>query len=75
MAVAVMVSMVAFLDSTAVNLALPATIRDLGGGMTRTRGSLTVTCWPCAAIAPVRNPVFRVTRVNSAAGEDSSPQA
>ncbi|CDO21694.1 MFS transporter [Mycolicibacterium mageritense] len=33
MVVAVMVSMVAFLDSTVVNLALPATIRDLGGGM------------------------------------------
>lgn len=33
MVVAVMVSMVAFLDSTVVNLALPATARDLGGGM------------------------------------------
>jgi hypothetical protein len=33
MAVAVMVSMVAFLDSTVVNLALPATTRDLAGGM------------------------------------------
>lgn len=33
MVVAVMVSMVAFLDSTVVNLALPATQRDLGGGM------------------------------------------
>ena len=33
MVVAVMVSMVAFLDSTVVNLALPATTRDLGGGM------------------------------------------
>ena len=33
MVVAVMVSMVAFLDSTVVNLALPATERDLGGGM------------------------------------------
>jgi MFS family permease len=33
MVVAVMVSMVAFLDSAVVNLALPATIRDLGGGM------------------------------------------
>ena len=33
MLVAVMVSMVAFLDSTVVNLALPATTRDLGGGM------------------------------------------
>jgi MFS family permease len=28
-----MVSMVAFLDSTVMNLALPATTRDLGGGM------------------------------------------
>src|ERR1700754_3514269 len=33
MVVAIMVSMVAFLDSTVVNLALPATTRDLGGGM------------------------------------------
>jgi EmrB/QacA subfamily drug resistance transporter len=33
MVVAIMVSMVAFLDSTVVNLALPATERDLGGGM------------------------------------------
>jgi EmrB/QacA subfamily drug resistance transporter len=33
MLVAVMVSMVAFLDSTVVNLALPATTRDIGGGM------------------------------------------
>jgi EmrB/QacA subfamily drug resistance transporter len=33
MVVAVMVSMVAFLDSTVVNLALPATERELGGGM------------------------------------------
>jgi EmrB/QacA subfamily drug resistance transporter len=33
MVVAIMVSMVAFLDSTVVNLALPATARDLGGGM------------------------------------------
>jgi EmrB/QacA subfamily drug resistance transporter len=33
MIVAIMVSMVAFLDSTVVNLALPATTRDLGGGM------------------------------------------
>src|SRR6201996_6167191 len=31
--VAVMVSMVAFFDVTVVNLALPATERDLGGGM------------------------------------------
>ncbi len=30
---AIMVSMVAFLDSTLVNLALPATARDLRGGM------------------------------------------
>ncbi|SRX96235.1 MFS transporter [Mycobacterium shimoidei] len=34
MAVAVMVSMVAFLDSTVINLALPATEHDLGGGLT-----------------------------------------
>lgn len=33
MVVAVMVSMVAFLDTTVVNLALPATERELGGGM------------------------------------------
>jgi EmrB/QacA subfamily drug resistance transporter len=33
MVVAIMVSMVVFLDGTAVNLALPATERDLGGGM------------------------------------------
>ncbi|MCV7243699.1 MFS transporter [Mycobacterium mantenii] len=34
MVVAVMVSMVAFLDSTVINLALPATEHDLGGGLT-----------------------------------------
>src|SRR6201997_3346801 len=33
MLLAVMVSMVVFLDGTAVNVALPATERDLGGGM------------------------------------------
>jgi EmrB/QacA subfamily drug resistance transporter len=33
MVVAIMVSVVVFLDGTAVNLALPATARDLGGGM------------------------------------------
>jgi EmrB/QacA subfamily drug resistance transporter len=33
MVVAIMVSMVAFLDGTVVNLALPATERDIGGGM------------------------------------------
>lgn len=33
MTVAIMVSMVVFLDGTVVNLALPATERDLGGGM------------------------------------------
>ena len=33
MAVAIMVSMVAFLDSTVVNLALPATERAIGGGL------------------------------------------
>ncbi len=33
MVVAVIVSMVAFLDSTVVNVALPATQRDLGGGL------------------------------------------
>jgi EmrB/QacA subfamily drug resistance transporter len=33
MVLAVMVSMVVFLDGTVVNLALPATERDLGGGM------------------------------------------
>jgi EmrB/QacA subfamily drug resistance transporter len=33
MLVAIMVSMVAFLDSTVVNLALPAIQRDLGGGL------------------------------------------
>jgi EmrB/QacA subfamily drug resistance transporter len=33
MLLAVMVSMVVFLDGTVVNLALPATERDLGGGM------------------------------------------
>ncbi|WP_231971960.1 MFS transporter [Mycobacterium sp. E3251] len=34
MVVAVMVSMVAFLDSTVINLALPAIEHDLGGGLT-----------------------------------------
>ncbi|HUH67642.1 MAG TPA: MFS transporter [Mycobacterium sp.] len=34
MVVAIMVSMVVFLDGTVVNLALPATERDLGGGLT-----------------------------------------
>ncbi|SPM43467.1 Predicted arabinose efflux permease, MFS family [Mycobacterium numidiamassiliense] len=33
MVVAIMVSMVAFLDSNIVNLGLPATARDLGGGL------------------------------------------
>ena len=33
MVVAIMVSMVVFLDGTVVNLALPATGRDIGGGM------------------------------------------
>ncbi|WP_233214771.1 MFS transporter [Mycobacterium sp. 4858] len=33
MVVAIMASMVAFLDSTVVNVALPATERELGGGM------------------------------------------
>jgi EmrB/QacA subfamily drug resistance transporter len=33
MVVAIMASMVAFLDSNIVNLALPATARDLGGGL------------------------------------------
>src|ERR1700755_1397674 len=33
MVVAVMVSMVAFLDSTVINLALPATEHDLGGNL------------------------------------------
>jgi EmrB/QacA subfamily drug resistance transporter len=33
MTVAILVSMVVFLDGTVVNLALPATERDLGGGM------------------------------------------
>ena len=33
MVVAIMVSMVAFLDSNVVNQALPATERDLGGGL------------------------------------------
>ena len=33
MTVAIMVSMVAFLDGTVVNLALPAMARDIGGGM------------------------------------------
>jgi EmrB/QacA subfamily drug resistance transporter len=33
MLLAIMVSMVVFLDGTVVNLALPATVRDLGGGM------------------------------------------
>ena len=33
MLLAIMVSMVVFLDGTVVNLALPATARDLGGGM------------------------------------------
>lgn len=33
MTVAIMVSTVAFLDGTVVNLALPATARDVGGGM------------------------------------------
>jgi MFS family permease len=33
MVLAIMVSMVVFLDGTVVNLALPATARDIGGGM------------------------------------------
>src|SRR5271168_1999194 len=36
MVVAILVSTVAFLDSTVVNLALPAIKRDLGGGLATT---------------------------------------
>jgi hypothetical protein len=41
MVVAVMVSMVAFLDSTVINLALPATEHDLGGASRCSSGSST----------------------------------
>ena len=43
---AILVSTVAFLDSTVVNLALPAIKRDLGGGLATSSGLLTATCWP-----------------------------
>jgi hypothetical protein len=40
MVVAVMVSMVAFLDSTVINVALPDIEHDLGGGLALTEQSL-----------------------------------
>jgi hypothetical protein len=46
MVMAILVSTVAFLDSTVVNLALPAIKRDLGGGLATSSGLLTATCWP-----------------------------
>ncbi len=46
MVVAIMVSMVAFLDSTVVNLALPAIERAIGGGLATRNGSWMVICWP-----------------------------
>ena len=44
MVVAVMVSMVAFLDGTVVNLALPAIERDLGEVCRCSNGSSTAIC-------------------------------
>lgn len=40
-----MVSMVAFLDSTVINLALSATEHELGGGMALQQWLSTATCW------------------------------
>jgi hypothetical protein len=45
MVVAIMVSMVAFLDGTVVNLALPAMERDLGGGLALQQGLSMATSW------------------------------
>lgn len=66
--VAIMVSMVAFLGSTVVNLALPATERDLGGGLPFQQWvvdgyllALTATILPAGSISDVfgRVPVMR----------------
>jgi EmrB/QacA subfamily drug resistance transporter len=66
--VAIMVSMVAFLDGTVVNLALPATQRDLGGGLALQQWvvdgyllALAATILPGGSIADLfgRIPVMR----------------
>ena len=77
MVVAIMVSMVAFLDSTVVNLALPATERDLGGGMCLQQWvvdgyllALAAAILPGGAISDVfgRVPVMRFGLVAFGAG-------
>src|SRR6201995_3834978 len=77
MVVAIMVSMVVFLDGTAVNLALPATERDLGGGMCSQQWvvdgyllAVAAMVLPGGAISDLfgRIPVMRVGLVAFAAG-------
>jgi EmrB/QacA subfamily drug resistance transporter len=68
MVLAIMVSMVAFLDSTVANLTLPATQRDLGGGLSLQQWvvdgyllALAATILPAASISDLfgRIPVMR----------------
>src|SRR5271163_2469973 len=75
--VAIMVSMVAFLDGTAVNLALPATQRDLGGGLALQQWvvdgyllALAATILPGGSISDLfgRVPVLRFGLVAFGAG-------
>ena len=77
MTVAIMVSMVVFLDGTVVNLALPATGRDIGGGMCSQQWvvdgyllAVAATVLPGGAISDLfgRIPVMRFGLVAFAAG-------
>ncbi len=75
--VAIMVSMVAFLDGTVVNLALPATERDLGGGLALQQWvvdgyllALAATILPGGSISDLfgRIPVMRIGLVTFGTG-------
>jgi MFS family permease len=77
MVVAIMVSMVVFLDGTVVNLALPATERDIGGGMCSQQWvvdgyllAVAATVLPGGAISDLfgRIPVMRFGLVAFGAG-------
>ena len=77
MLVAIMVSMVVFLDGTVVNLALPATERDIGGGMCSQQWvvdgyllAVAATVLPGGAISDLfgRIPVMRFGLMAFAAG-------
>jgi len=77
MVVAIMVSMVAFLDGNIVNLALPATARDLGGGLSLQQWivdgyllTLAATILPGGSISDLfgRVPVLRFGLVTFLAG-------